>query len=170
MIGIVLWSEATAGKAVIWCEDQGDLAFYSHDDASEAFNVHTGDWVAFSLELKADLRLAHNIQVLQEPGCPHLAQDLVTASEKDDVVSPLALVGTSARGDCEDRLQTSHAGAKPETGQANPAVPLRADSAALEKVSEGLSVMEGLGSVPAEGATANVIAFPVDKSGGLRRA
>lgn len=170
MIGIVLWSEATAGKAVIWCEDQEDLAFYSHDDASEAFNVHTGDWVAFGLELKADLRLAHNIQVLQEPGCPHLAQDLVTASEKDDMATPLALVGTSARGDCEDRLQTSHAGAKPETGQANPAVPLRADSAALEKVSEGLSVMEGLGSAPAEGATANVIAFPVDKSGGLRRA
>lgn len=170
MIGIVLWSEATAGKAVIWCEDQGDLAFYSHDDASDVFNVHTGDWVAFDLELKADLRLAHNIQVLQEPGCPHLAQDLVTASEKDDMVGPLALVGTSARGDCEDRLQASHAGARPETGQANPAVPLRADSAALEKVSEGLSVMEGLGSSPAEGATANVIAFPVDKSGRLRRA
>ena len=27
MLGVVLWSDVSDRKAVIWCEDQGDLAY-----------------------------------------------------------------------------------------------------------------------------------------------
>lgn len=32
MFGVVLWSNGVSGKAVIWCEDQGDLAFMNMRD------------------------------------------------------------------------------------------------------------------------------------------
>lgn len=81
MIGIVLWRDVTAGKAIIWCEDQGDLAFYSHPSSIDTFVICVGDWVFFDLRLKEDVRLADNIRVLQEPGCPELVQDLVGEGE-----------------------------------------------------------------------------------------
>lgn len=93
MIGMVLWSDAAAGKAVIWCEDQGDLAFYTHRGACEDCELGVGDWVSFELTLVSDLRLARDVQVLKEPGCPELAADLVACGRggmslpADDVVA-----------------------------------------------------------------------------------
>jgi hypothetical protein len=92
MIGIVLWSDTTAGKAVIWCEDQGELAFYSHVGTTENFAIRVGDWVSFDLKLKSDLRVALDIQVLREPGCPHLAENLAVADQKAGAASSLKLV------------------------------------------------------------------------------
>jgi hypothetical protein len=99
MIGIVLWSDTTAGKAVIWCEDQGELAFYSHVGTTENFAIRVGDWVSFDLKLKSDLRVALDIQVLREPGCPHLAENLAVADQKAGAASSLKLVaiGTGSR-------------------------------------------------------------------------
>ncbi|WP_278924275.1 MULTISPECIES: hypothetical protein [Pseudophaeobacter] len=77
MIGIVLWSDAAAGKGVIWCEDQGDLAFYIHRGTCEDHKLGIGDWVSFELILASDLRLARDLRVLEEPGCPELVADLV---------------------------------------------------------------------------------------------
>ncbi|OIQ44939.1 MAG: hypothetical protein BM558_05890 [Roseobacter sp. MedPE-SW] len=170
MIGIVLWSEATAGKAVIWCEDQGDLAFYSQAGICGDLYLCTGDWVIFDLELKGDLRLARNIQVLPEPGCPHLAEDLVTASEEENTATALTLVAMSELEHCVDGIQASSAEVRPAAFQTDPPVGIRQDSAALAKVKEGLPVVDVLGPSPAEEPAANVIVFPIDKSGGLRRA
>ncbi len=33
MMGVVLWSDQQVGKAVIWCEDQGKLAYVTGDQA-----------------------------------------------------------------------------------------------------------------------------------------
>ena len=38
MYGVVLWADASDTKAVIWCEDQGNLAYYT---AAEE-DIHEG--------------------------------------------------------------------------------------------------------------------------------
>ncbi|MBW4708703.1 hypothetical protein KX928_13015 [Roseobacter sp. YSTF-M11] len=68
MIGVVLWSDASDRKAVIWCEDQGDLAFLnSAGDTlqSDAF-FDAGDVVQFDMEVHASMRRAHNPRLVLE--------------------------------------------------------------------------------------------------------
>lgn len=68
MIGVVLWSDASDRKAVIWCEDQGDLAFLnSADDVlqSDAF-FDAGDVVQFDVEVQASMRRVHNPRLVVE--------------------------------------------------------------------------------------------------------
>lgn len=66
MIGVILWSDPTEQKAVIWCEDHGDLAFLSQPD-----NVHlpdmfvdVGDVVEFDLHARGQTRKVQNVKVL----------------------------------------------------------------------------------------------------------
>ncbi|GFE50292.1 hypothetical protein So717_20450 [Roseobacter cerasinus] len=68
MIGVVLWSDASDRKAVIWCEDQGDLAFLNSADdifQSDAF-FDAGDVVQFDMEVQASMRRAHNPRLVLE--------------------------------------------------------------------------------------------------------
>lgn len=81
MIGIVLWSDTAAGKAVIWCEDQGDLAVYSHVGTSGECAICVGDWVSFDVTSTDSLRIARDILILQEPRCPSLAASLGHANQ-----------------------------------------------------------------------------------------
>lgn len=68
MIGVILWSDAADQKAVIWCEDQGELAFLS--DAENAsmpdpfFDV--GDVVEFDIRTDRSTRLAKNTHRIQQ--------------------------------------------------------------------------------------------------------
>jgi len=80
MIGIVLWRDQAVGKAVIWCEDQGDLAFYTQSSGEAAVDLRVGDWVAFDLILEDNTRVARDVSLLGERGCPGLVDDLVAAS------------------------------------------------------------------------------------------
>ncbi|HSF92017.1 MAG TPA: hypothetical protein VLA51_07400 [Paracoccaceae bacterium] len=68
MLGVILWSNAADRKAVIWCEDQGDLAFFTspddHLETSEFFDA--GDLVQFDLEVHASMRRAHNPRLVIE--------------------------------------------------------------------------------------------------------
>ncbi|WP_122073902.1 hypothetical protein [Pseudophaeobacter sp. EL27] len=165
MIGIVLWSDATAGNAVIWCEDQGDLAFYSHVSAPSDFAIRVGDWVLFELKLKDDLRLALNIQVLQEPACPELAADLVGASTKANVASALRLV------EPEGRRRNIPVHAAQATGnKPGDSVQLSQANAVQVKVKEGLPKPGNVGSLATDGASQNIIPFPSNGAGRLRRA
>lgn len=68
MIGVVLWSDNDAGKAVFWCEDQGDLAYYEEPtlDHQRACFFDTGDMVQFDISVHRRLRIAGNPRVLQE--------------------------------------------------------------------------------------------------------
>ena len=49
MNGVVLWSNESQQKAVIWCEDQGDLAFYSQEQCQALVDLHVGDLICFDL-------------------------------------------------------------------------------------------------------------------------
>lgn len=67
MIGVVLWSDRSRLKAVIWCEDNGALAYLRDSiDFREAKWPETGDIVAFRPEAEGELRLAREVQ--QMPG------------------------------------------------------------------------------------------------------
>ena len=47
MLGVVLWSDAGDNKAVIWCEDHGDLAYFNGgvDDPASLMDFDAGDLV-----------------------------------------------------------------------------------------------------------------------------
>ncbi|UWQ52463.1 hypothetical protein K3726_10565 [Leisingera caerulea] len=76
MIGVVLWRDETLTKAVIWCEDQGDLAFYTNEAGAEFQEFNPGDWVEFDLTISGNVRIAGNLAVLIEQGSPDLADRL----------------------------------------------------------------------------------------------
>ncbi|WP_187431595.1 hypothetical protein ROLI_022670 [Roseobacter fucihabitans] len=68
MIGVVLWSDVSDRKAVIWCEDQGDLAFLTSKDdifAADAF-FDAGDVVQFEMEIHQTMRRARNPRLVVE--------------------------------------------------------------------------------------------------------
>lgn len=68
MIGVVLWSDPSDRKAVIWCEDQGDLAFLNASEepgpADEFFDA--GDLVQFDVEINASMRRVNNPRLVVE--------------------------------------------------------------------------------------------------------
>ncbi|MCE8006712.1 hypothetical protein [Aestuariivita sp.] len=68
MFGVVLWSNPQERKAVIWCEDHGDLAFYAENDVAsfDDLGFDTGDLVQFDIQTDRHLRYAHNPQVVTE--------------------------------------------------------------------------------------------------------
>ncbi|WP_299962190.1 hypothetical protein [uncultured Roseobacter sp.] len=71
-MGVVLWSDPSDRKAVIWCEDQGDLAFLNAgDDAWHSGSFFdAGDMVQFEMEVHASMRRARNPRlVLEQVGC-----------------------------------------------------------------------------------------------------
>lgn len=80
MIGVVLWNDQTLNKAVIWCDDQGDLAFYSDKTGNGMQELNPGDWVEFDLTLGGNFRIADNLCVLMEQGSPELAERLSEAT------------------------------------------------------------------------------------------
>ncbi len=62
MIGVILWSDAADQKAVIWCEDQGDLAFLSDCEnvvLPDTF-FEVGDVVEFDVQTRRNMRLVKN--------------------------------------------------------------------------------------------------------------
>ena len=66
MIGVILWSDPVDQKAVIWCEDQGDLAYMAHPDGiclPEGF-VDVGDIVEFDVATERSTRLARNMNIV----------------------------------------------------------------------------------------------------------
>ena len=68
MLGVVLWSDASDRKAVIWCEDQGDLAFMTAADSvlnCDAF-FDAGDLVQFDMCIKGSQRRACNPRLVME--------------------------------------------------------------------------------------------------------
>ena len=82
MIGVVLWSDAREQKAVIWCEDHGNLAFFSEASRSalSGQRLDAGDVVQFELSEDRHLRVAHNPRLVAEDEYPTLAQDLRSLS------------------------------------------------------------------------------------------
>lgn len=84
MIGVVLWSDTQQRKAVIWCEDHGDLAFYREPDASSDVSLDPGDLVQFDLTTERHLRLAHNPRVVSEGEHGPLPDTLMAAAKSPE--------------------------------------------------------------------------------------
>lgn len=78
MIGVVLWSDPQERKAVIWCEDHGELAFFRDTEESgcEGLPFGAGDLVEFQLVTENNLRFALGPQVLTAAACPGLSNML----------------------------------------------------------------------------------------------
>ncbi len=78
MLGVVLWSDPSDGKAVFWCEDQGDLAYY--DGISDGVHVdamfEAGDMVQFQVTTHQRVRKAHDAHLVQEQGYAGLPETL----------------------------------------------------------------------------------------------
>ena len=78
MIGVVLWSDPVEGKAVFWCEDQGDLAYYEAPSSFGPDNgiFDAGDMVQFTVSLQSRQRLAHDPKLVLEKACADLPDTL----------------------------------------------------------------------------------------------
>ena len=78
MIGVVLWSDNAAGKAVFWCEDQGDLAYYEEPAIcmGHGSGFDPGDMVQFGITVHRKLRIADNPRVVLEDAASHLPDAL----------------------------------------------------------------------------------------------
>jgi hypothetical protein len=88
MFGVVLWSDAVERKAVIWCEDHGDLAFYRSSDDMKTVSMDAGDWVEFDLSMQSSMRFAHNPRLIAEGVFPELPDSLESA--RPTRISPAA--------------------------------------------------------------------------------
>lgn len=99
MIGVVLWSDPQECKAVIWCEDHGDLAFYNDAGAMpcKAPDLDAGDLVEFDVETSKQLRLAYNPRLLQEGACSNLSDVLnsQTAVASQELFAPSRAANTA---------------------------------------------------------------------------
>ncbi|KAA2316788.1 hypothetical protein DL237_01735 [Pseudooceanicola sediminis] len=89
MFGIVLWSAADDSKAVVWCEDHGDLAFLhakSDSKANSLIGLEQGDLLQFDVAEQGDMRLVQNARLVAENHCPSLANRL----KESDAISKAA--------------------------------------------------------------------------------
>lgn len=94
MFGVVLWSDEQEQKAVIWCEDHGDLAFYRNTDGRTRLELDAGDWVQFDMTMERHQRFAHNPRLVSEGVFPDLADALCAVPAPDSGTGT-----TSARRD-----------------------------------------------------------------------
>ncbi|MCI5110879.1 MAG: hypothetical protein MRY75_10040 [Marivita sp.] len=112
MFGVVLWSDAAAQKAVIWCEDQGELAFYTPGDGNvhDAPVLDAGDLIRFDVIVQQNVRKASNPEVLMPSHSPDLPKKLragsaiagdanppVETSKSEKVVSLFQYFGVETR-------------------------------------------------------------------------
>ena len=81
MFGVVLWSDEADRKAVFWCEDQGDLAFYHEDERGESgfCFFDAGDMVQFDVQIERKLRTARNPRLVHEQACSELPHRLLSS-------------------------------------------------------------------------------------------
>lgn len=87
MLGVVLWSDASDRRAVIWCEDQGDLAYVKPSDdllRSDDF-FDAGDLVQFEMTVSHQTRVAHNPRLVIEKAGPELPDVLRNAAQTEDL-------------------------------------------------------------------------------------
>lgn len=77
MFGVVLWADPVDRKAVIWCEDHGDLAYFKGSLHEGDFpEIDSGDLVQFELQRERSVRLALNPRLVAEGQFPSLADSL----------------------------------------------------------------------------------------------
>ncbi len=77
MIGIIVWSDTAIKRAVIWCEDQRDLAYFlSPEEGREPFSFQKGDLVEFDTHYEDRMRIAVDLRLVERASCSGLADAL----------------------------------------------------------------------------------------------
>lgn len=79
MIGLILWSDSLDREAVIWCEDQKELAYYRDDQNNqpEGAFLEVGDFVQFELDTGSKGRRAKSVTRIQHTAGTGLADQLM---------------------------------------------------------------------------------------------
>ena len=81
MYGVVLWKDAEGTRAVIWCEDHGDLAFLATDDGlHDGATLDAGDLIHFEVTWDGTTRRANNPRLVVSEAYPTLPMELATCS------------------------------------------------------------------------------------------
>lgn len=85
MFGVVLWSDDAESKAIIWCEDHGDLAYYDAHQATDRGRVtlEAGDLVQFDVVEGRERRLARNPALVAGRHYPTLVGRLKSADQSE---------------------------------------------------------------------------------------
>jgi hypothetical protein len=75
MRGVVIWHCQDTRRAVVWCDDSGELAYASDGRAwSNPFqSVSIGDYVAFDLRPTSASRTCSNLRLIESGHAPELA-------------------------------------------------------------------------------------------------
>lgn len=84
MLGIVLWSDPVRKKAIIWCNDHGDLAFVNNASTinGTAIMPTAGALCAIRTCNVGNLRICESVTLIRKDVLPLLADNLLeTASE-----------------------------------------------------------------------------------------
>ena len=86
MIGVVIWSAEAESKAIIWCEDHGELAYLrqSPHKAASAERFDEGDLIQFDVTELNNLRLAKNPRRIAQHYCCDLSSVIATAGAVKD--------------------------------------------------------------------------------------
>lgn len=90
MIGVVVWSDPEQTKAIIWCEDHGDLAYigdHSNRTAALPLGLDEGDLIQFDLAENHSMRLAHNPRRIARQYCSDLDQVVAKVGEVADDIA-----------------------------------------------------------------------------------
>ena len=84
MIGVVLWSAEQESKAVVWCEDQGDLAFIGDGDpqAEGLGQLVAGDILEFDVKIDGDFRRVNNPILLKGYKSSDVAENLRSEAQR----------------------------------------------------------------------------------------
>ncbi|MFK7881043.1 hypothetical protein [Roseobacter sp.] len=114
MIGVVLWSDTSDRKAVIWCEDQGDLAFLNsaEDILQPGAFFDAGDVVQFDMEIHSTMRRAHNPRLIQEragAGLPEALRNSVSAENETIHTAEILPFVRQGQTQCPELAQHSEA-------------------------------------------------------------
>ena len=93
MYGVVLWNDHDQGRAVIWCEDHGNLAFFNGEHDTQPGHLpcglEPGDLVQFDVNENKRMRFARNLSLVAPDEYPSLAEELREAGRATNgAVSP----------------------------------------------------------------------------------
>lgn len=96
MFGVILWTDSADHRAVIWCEDHGNLAYYTGGEHSlhDGIELDAGDLIQFDVKEDSDMRRARNLRRVDAGHAPSIVHELrstsgtrVTPKAGDNIVS-----------------------------------------------------------------------------------
>ncbi|MCP4820806.1 MAG: hypothetical protein GY883_16565 [Shimia sp.] len=100
MLGVVLWHDQKSNRALIWCEDQGDLAYFSGAEGTlgrEFLTFGKGDLVRFDVKERCNRRYVSNPMPVDRSFYTELPDILRDISFENERRGP-SVVGGGASG------------------------------------------------------------------------